>query len=200
MVRDGIYYGIGFTISGALLWFLFNPYWALPCFLLAASCMYFFRDPDRQIPEGPVAVSPGDGKVVQIRPLDNGGSRVSVFLNIFDVHVNRIPVDGVVTGSEYRRGKFNMANLEDASAENEQNSLTIDSAGSQVTVVQIAGLIARRIVCDKKIGDIVDKGQRYGLIKFGSRMDVFLGPEWKLTVQLGDRVKGGSSILARRTD
>ena len=92
MVRDGIYYGIGFTITGALLWFLFNPYWALPCFLLAAFCMYFFRDPDRQIPEGPVAVSPGDGKVVQIRPLENGGSRVSVFLNIFDVHVNRIPL------------------------------------------------------------------------------------------------------------
>ena len=200
MVRDGIYYGTGFTIAGALLWFLFTPYWGLPCFLVGAYCMYFFRDPDRQIPAGPVAVSPGDGKVVHIRTLDGGGHRISVFLNIFDVHVNRIPVGGVITGSEHRRGKFKMAFLEAASAKNERNSLTIDSAGSQVTVVQIAGLIARRIVCDKKIGDNVEKGQRYGLIKFGSRMDVFLGPEWQLSVQPGDRVKGGSSILARRAE
>ena len=200
MVRDGIYYGTGFTIAGGLLWFVFTPYWGLPCFLLAAFCMYFFRDPERRIPEGPVAVSPADGKVVHIRSLDNGGRQVSVFLNIFDVHVNRIPVGGVITESEYRRGKFKMAQLEDASAKNEQNSLTIDSKGSQVTVIQIAGLIARRIVCDKKIGDHVKKGQRYGLIKFGSRTDVFLGPEWQLTVQLGDRVKGGSSILARRAE
>ena len=147
-----------------------------------------------------MAVSAADGKVVQIHPLDDGGHRVSVFLNIFDVHVNRIPVGGVVTGSEHRQGQFKMAHLEDASAANEQNSLTIDSNGSQVTVIQIAGLIARRIVCDKKIGDNVEKGQRYGLIKFGSRTDVFLGPEWQLTVQLGDRVKGGSSILARRAE
>ena len=200
MVRDGIYYGFGFTFAGGLLWFLFSLYWGLPCILLAAFCMYFFRNPDRQIPEGPVAVSAGDGKVVHIRSLDNGGHRVSVFLNIFDVHVNRIPVGGVVTGSEYRPGKFKMANVEDASAANEQNSLTIDSAGSRVTVVQIAGLIARRIVCDTKIGDNVEKGQRYGLIKFGSRMDVFLGPEWDLMVKLGDRVTGGSSILARRAE
>ncbi len=200
MVRDGIYYGTGFTIAGVLLWFIFTPYWGLPCFLLAAFCLYFFRDPERQIPEGPVAVSAADGKVVQIHPLDDGGHRVSVFLNIFDVHVNRIPVGGVVTGSEHRQGKFKMAYLEDASAANEQNRLTIDSEGSQVTVTQIAGLIARRIVCDKKIGDNVEKGQRYGLIKFGSRTDVFLGPEWQLTVQLGDRVKGGSSILARRAE
>jgi len=200
MVRDGIYYGIWFTFAGAALWFVFNLYWALPCFLVGAFCMYFFRDPERQIPEGPVAVSPGDGKVVDIRPLDNGGHRISVFLNIFNVHVNRIPAGGVVTASEYRHGKFKMANLEDASAENEQNSLTINSAGSEVIVTQIAGLIARRIVCDTKIGDNVEKGQRYGLIKFGSRMDVCLGPEWQLTVQLGDKVKGGSSIVARRAE
>ena len=200
MIRDGIYYGIGFTIAGGLLWFIFSPYWGLPCFLLAAFCLYFFRDPERQIPEGPVAVSAADGKVVHIHPLADGGHRVSVFLNIFDVHVNRIPVGGVVTGSEHRLGEFKMAHLEAASAKNELHSLTIDSEGSQVTVIQIAGLIARRIVCDKKIGDHVEKGQRYGLIKFGSRTDVFLGPEWRLTVQLGDRVKGGSSILARRAE
>ena len=200
MVRDGIYYGIGFTSAGTVLSLVFSPYWGLPCFVLGAFCMYFFRDPERQIPTGPLAVSPADGKVVHIRPLDNGGHRVSVFLNIFDVHVNRIPVGGVITAGGYRRGKFKMAHLEDASAENEQNSLTIDSDGSAVTVIQIAGLIARRIVCDKKIGDAVEKGQRYGLIKFGSRMDVFLGPEWELSVQRGDRVKGGSSVLARRAE
>ena len=200
MVRDGIYYGIGFTSAAALLSLVFSPYWGLPCFVLGAFCIYFFRDPERQIPAGPVAVSPADGRVVHIRLLDNGGHRVSVFLNIFDVHVNRIPVGGVITAGGYQRGKFKMAHLEDASAENERNSLTIDSDGSEVTVIQIAGLIARRIVCDKKIGDAVEKGQRYGLIKFGSRTDVFLGPEWELSVQRGDRVKGGSSILARRAE
>jgi phosphatidylserine decarboxylase len=162
--------------------------------------MYFFRDPDRVIPDGDVAVSPADGKVCHLRPTESGGVRISIFLNIFNVHVNRVPVAGRITQIEYRSGRFQMAHKETASDENEQNTLTIDPAdrrSSPVTVKQISGLIARRIVCYKKIGDSVAKGERFGLIKFGSRTDLSLGPEWEVTVRVGDKVAGGRSVLAR---
>jgi phosphatidylserine decarboxylase len=126
--------------------------------------------------------------------------RISIFLNIFDVHVNRCPVAGRITAIEYKSGAYLMAHKELASDENEQNTLTIEpsSAGrNPVVVKQIAGLIARRIVCYKKIGEHVTKGERFGLIKFGSRTDIFLGPEWETTVKVGERVAGGSSVLAR---
>jgi len=119
---------------------------------------------------------------------------------VFDVHVNRVPVGGVITDVHYSRGKFLVASREQASAENEQNTLTIEDGTSRVVFKQIAGLIARRIVCRKKVGDRVEKGERFGLIKFGSRMDVVLGPEWELVVRQGERVKAGSSILARRLE
>ena len=125
-----------------------------------------------------------------------GGKRVSIFLNIFNVHVNRAPVGGRITDISYQPGRFLMAHREEASENNEQNTLTIDSGGAQVVTRQIAGLIARRIVCRKRAGDEVTKGERFGLIKFGSRVDVFLGPEWELAVQPGDKVRGGSSVLA----
>ena len=200
MVRDGIHYGVGLSVSGFLISIFLSVSWGLPFFLLAAFCLYFFRDPEREIPRGAVAVSPADGKVVSLQPSEDGGRRVSVFLNIFDVHVNRIPVSGRITALEYRPGKFHLANRESASLENEQTSLTIDSESATVVVKQIAGLLARRIVCHKSKGDIVEKGERFGLIKFGSRVDILLGPEWDLSVRLGERVKGGSSILARRRD
>jgi phosphatidylserine decarboxylase len=179
-----------------LLSVIFGGLWGLPFFATAAFCVYFFRDPERAIPDGPVAVSPADGKVVHVRALGGGQHRVSIFLNIFNVHVNRVPVSGKVTAVEYQPGKFKMAHLEDASTENEQNTVTIDGPAGAVTVRQIAGLIARRIVCDKRAGDTVDKGERFGLIKFGSRVDIFFGPEWELAVRPGDKVKGGSSVLA----
>ena len=163
-------------------------------------CLYFFRDPERPIPAGPVAVSPADGTVVEIRPAEGGAQRVSIFLNVFDVHVNRCPVGGVITGIRYAPGKFKVASLEQASAENEQNTLVVDDGRSRVVFKQIAGLIARRIVCTKKVGDRVQTGERFGLIKFGSRMDVILGSEWELAVTRGQRVKAGSSILARRSE
>lgn len=200
MVKDGIYYGVGLTLAGLLVSSLLHPAAGPPFFALAAFCMWFFRDPPRDIPEGPVAVSPADGKVVHIRPLPDGGARLSIFLNIFDVHVNRVPVAGVVRAIQYQRGSFAMAHREIASERNEQNTLTIEPderRGSQVVIKQIAGLVARRIVCYKNEGDHVDKGERFGLMKFGSRMDVFLGPEWTLEVSRGDRVAGGSSVLAR---
>jgi phosphatidylserine decarboxylase len=202
MVIDGIYYALAFSAGGALLWNLIHPAFAAPLFLLALFCLYFFRDPDRTIPEGPVAVSPADGKVVGIIGDGAEYTRISIFLNIFDVHVNRAPIAGKITNVEYTKGQFLVASREIASSQNERNTLTIagDVAGEATCVrfAQIAGLIARRIVCYKKPGDAVAKGDRVGLIKFGSRVDVFLGPEWDIKVRTGERVAGGSSILAQR--
>ncbi len=204
MVKDGIYYGIAFSAAGALIGYLLHPAFAAPLFLAALFCLYFFRDPDRTIPDGAVAVSPADGKVVGIVG-DGGGAectRISIFLNIFDVHVNRAPIAGRISNVEYTQGRFLVASREVASSQNERNTVTIagTTAGDATSVrfAQIAGLIARRIVFYKKLGDTVAKGERVGLIKFGSRVDVFLGPEWEIKVRPGERVSGGSSILARR--
>jgi phosphatidylserine decarboxylase len=197
MVKDGIYYAIGLSAAGALLWILLNPAFAAPLFLLALFCLYFFRDPDRAIPDGPVAVSPADGKVVGIIGDGAECTRISIFLNIFDVHVNRAPIAGRIANVEYTKGQFLVASRELASAQNERNTITI-AGDANVRFAQIAGLIARRIVFYKKLGDTVAKGERVGLIKFGSRVDIFLGPEWDIKVRPGQRVAGGSSIIAQR--
>jgi phosphatidylserine decarboxylase len=197
MVIDGIYYALALSAGGAAVWYLSRPAYGVPLFLLAAFCLYFFRDPERNIPDGPVAVSPADGKVVAIRTNDPA-ARISIFLNIFDVHVNRAPIAGTITNVEYKKGEFLVASREVASSQNERNTVTIEGDGTRVGFAQIAGLIARRIVFNKKPGDQVAKGERVGLIKFGSRVDVFLGPEWEITVKPGEHVSGGSSILARR--
>ncbi len=199
MVVTGIYYAFGLVAGGLIVSYLTKPAYGLPFYVLAAFCLYFFRDPDRAIPPGPVAVSPADGKVVAVKP-EGEGARVSVFLNIFDVHVNRAPIGGVVRSVEYRPGKFLVASREEASAQNEMNIITIDGEDTTVVFKQIAGLVARRVVCDKKPGDRVEKGERIGLIKFGSRVDVHFGPEWEVLVREGERVKAGSSILAKRKD
>lgn len=197
MIADGIWYGLGLTAAGLLVAFLAGIGFAVPLFILAAFCLYFFRDPDRPVPSGPVAVSPADGKVVLIRDVD-GQSRVSIFLNIFDVHVNRSPITGTVTRVQYHKGQFLVASKEGASADNERNTITVQTEnGVVVSFSQIAGLIARRIVCWKRAGDRVQTGERVGLIKFGSRVDVYFGPEWELMVQPGMRVSAGSSVLAR---
>lgn len=198
MVLDGIYYAVALSLGGALVSYLTRPIFALPLFIVAAFCLYFFRDPNREIPPGAVAVSPADGKVVSIKRDNPESTRISIFLNIFDVHVNRSPVAGKITKVQYQTGKFLVASKELASSQNEQNTVTVDSDGSQVVFAQIAGLIARRIVFDKKAGDMVQKGERIGLIKFGSRVDVFLGPEWNIVVKTGERVSAGSSVLAER--
>lgn len=199
MVVTGIYYAFGLVAGGLIVSYLTKPAYGVPFYVLAAFCLYFFRDPDRAIPSGPVAVSPADGKVVAVKP-EGDGARVSVFLNIFDVHVNRAPIGGVVRSVEYRPGKFLVASREEASAQNEMNIITIDGDDTTVVFKQIAGLVARRVVCDKKPGDRVEKGERIGLIKFGSRVDVHFGPEWEVLVREGERVKAGSSILAKRKD
>jgi phosphatidylserine decarboxylase len=198
MVRDGIYYAAALVAAGLGLTYVASWLVALPLFLLAAFCLYFFRDPNRTAPNGAVAVSPADGRVVSVKAVEPNSTRVSIFLNIFDVHVNRTPIAGRITDVEYQPGRFLVASREGASAENEQNVVTVEGDGTRVVFKQIAGLIARRIVCWKKTGDVVRAGERIGLIKFGSRVDVFFGPEWDVTVNVRERVSGGSSVIARR--
>src|SRR5208282_5791587 len=169
--------------------------------LLGLFVLYFFRDPDRDIPQDPDAVvSPADGRVMVVTPeqLDGRpGQRVSIFLSIFDVHVNRAPVSGTISALDYRRGSFHGALFERASTENEQNVIRMKTSRGELVFKQIAGLIARRILFWKERGDAVQIGDRVGMIRFGSRVDVWLPEEARITVRPGDTVRGGSSILAR---
>jgi len=176
--------------------YLLRPWAGIPFYVLAAFCLYFFRDPERVPPPGDVILAPADGKIVAIRELALRETRISIFLNIFDVHVNRTPIPGKVTALTYQKGKFLVASHEAASAENEQNTLVVENGQTRVVCRQIAGLIARRIVCYKKTGDALMRAERIGYIKFGSRVDILFGPEWKPAVKVGDRVTAGSSILA----
>jgi len=198
MVKDGIYYALAMGASAAALSGLMHPAAGTPLLAAGLFCLYFFRDPERASPSGPVAVSPADGRVVDIQAGPRGSQQVSIFLNVFDVHVNRCPIGGQITAICHTPGKFQIASRQQASRENEQNTLVVEDGRSRVVFKQIAGLVARRIVCHKKVGDRVEKGERFGLIKFGSRMDVELGPEWELAVRKGERVKAGVSVLARR--
>jgi phosphatidylserine decarboxylase len=197
IVPDGIYYACACVLVGITGSYLLN-YWAgLPFYILAAFCLYFFRDPDRVTPAGNLIVSPADGKVVAIKALNQTETRISIFLNVFNVHVNRTPVPGQIVDIVYQAGKFLVASHEAASSDNEQNTLTVEGPTGRVVCKQIAGLIARRIVCYKKTGDRVLPGERIGYIKFGSRMDVIFGPEYQPAVKVGDKVAAGTSILAR---
>ena len=200
IVIDGILYALGsLAAAGVTAWLTGEPLTAVPFFVFAVFCLYFFRDPERAIPGGPVAVSPADGKVMAVKSDSPGTTRVTIFLNIFDVHVNRSPVGGVIRDVHYRQGKFLVASREVASIENEQNIVTVEMAdGVSLVFKQIAGLIARRIVFRKQPGDRVAAGERIGLMKFGSRMDVLFGPEWRIIVEPGQRVAAGSDVIAER--
>jgi phosphatidylserine decarboxylase len=198
IVSDGINYATGLIAAAILLSIFVNAWVALPLYLLAAFCLYFFRDPERVPPPGEVMVAPADGKVVAIRATGPNETRVSIFLNIFNVHVNRTPIPGVITDVVYREGKFLVASHEAASADNEQNTLVVEGRGTRVVCRQIAGLIARRIICYKKPGDLLAAGERIGYIKFGSRVDVLYGPEWQTAVRVGDKVAAGTTVLAHR--
>jgi phosphatidylserine decarboxylase len=201
MVRDGYIYGLSFLAVAALLaWATGNWAWAIAPVLLAGFFLWFFRDPQREIPAAPgLIVSPGDGLVtetVTISTPDGPRQRISVFLNVFNVHVNRSPIGGVLRRVRYQKGKYLNA-MNPASADrNEQNAVTVEGDGFEVTFKQIAGLIARRIVFNMSEGDRVERGQRVGLIKFGSRVDVIVPAEATLRVKVGQKVKGGSSVLA----
>jgi phosphatidylserine decarboxylase len=163
--------------------------------LFAVFVAFFFRNPARQIPAGEhLIVSPADGKVVKVVTLPEGQA-ISIFLNILDVHVNRAPIRGELEQVEYRRGRFKAAYDERASRVNEQNILTIRGQRIRVVVKQIAGLIARRVVCWKRPGHFLERGEPFGLIRFGSRVDMILPDNVKVLVKVGDRVKGGSSVV-----
>ncbi len=198
MVRDGLYYGLGAAIAAVLLG-LINPWLALPPALLGAFFLWFFRDPERVIPDGAgVVVSPADGKVTSVGEFTDEGRKkqlISIFLNVFDVHVNRAPISGTITSLFYQKGKFGNAMSAGSSDANEQNIVTVNGDGQTVVFKQIAGLLARRIVFKPRTGDRLERGQRVGLIKFGSRVDVVLDQSVELRVKVGDRVAGGSSIL-----
>lgn len=200
MVRDGYFYAAPLIAAGLLLGWLTHPAWAIVPFLLAAFFLWFFRDPERRIPQGVGAiVSPGDGKVTEVAPVTVGNerlTRISIFLSVFNVHVNRAPVAGVVREVRYQRGKYLNA-MNAASAElNEQNVVIMEGDGQRVVFKQIAGLLARRIVFYPKVGDRLERGQRVGLIKFGSRVDVLMDSSARVQVKVGDQVKGGASVLA----
>ncbi len=200
MVRDGYFYGAGCILAAFVIaWLTAWPY-SVPLLLLAVFFLWFFRDPERQIPTLPGAVvSPGDGQVTDVSMVTSGETsrnRISIFLNVFNVHVNRSPIGGVIREVRYQRGKFLNAMSGHSAEENEQNIVSVEGEGRTVVFKQIAGLIARRIVFTLKVGDHVARGQRVGLIKFGSRVDVVLDGDAAIQVKIGDRVKGGATVLA----
>jgi phosphatidylserine decarboxylase len=205
MVRDGYIYGCSLlAVAAALKWFTGVLAWGIIPVLLAVFFLWFFRDPQRAIPAGNgIIVSPGDGHVTETASIitpEGPRQRISIFLSVFDVHVNRSPISGVLSQVRYRKGSFLNA-MNPASAErNERNIVTVRGqaadAGFEVTFKQIAGLLARRIVFRCKEGQTVERGQRVGLIKFGSRVDVLLPAPAQLQVKVGQRVRGGASVLA----
>jgi phosphatidylserine decarboxylase len=201
MVRDGYIYGLSLiVVAVALAWATGSWAWGIVPVLLAVFFLWFFRDPQRAIPTGAgLIVSPGDGLVTEtatIQTPEGPRQRISIFLSVFDVHVNRSPIGGVVSRVQYQKGQYLNA-MNPASAErNEQNVVTVRGEGFEVTFKQIAGLLARRIVCTVGEGATVGRGERVGLIKFGSRVDVVVPSEAALKVKVGERVKGGASVLA----
>lgn len=205
MVRDGYIYGLSLVaVAAVLVWATGAAGWASIPMMLALFFLWFFRDPQRLVPAGKgLIVSPGDGLVTETARIDTPTGprqRISIFLSVFDVHVNRSPISGVLRRVEYKKGLYLNA-MNPASAErNEQNVVTIHGDGFEVTFKQIAGLLARRIVFNFNEGDVVERGQRVGLIKFGSRVDVLIPAEAVIRVKVGERVKGGSSVLATMPD
>jgi phosphatidylserine decarboxylase len=204
MVRDGYIYGLSLlAVAIVLAWATGNWAWSIPPVLLAAFFLWFFRDPERTIPTDPgLIVSPGDGLVTETAVIDTPEGprqRISIFLSVFDVHVNRSPIAGVLSSVRYQKGKYLNAMNPVSADRNEQNVVIVRDTrgkGLEVAFKQIAGLLARRIVFNLREGDTVERGQRVGLIKFGSRVNVLLPAEAELRVKVGQRVKGGSSILA----
>ncbi len=187
--------GLG-VLGAALAWFL-GPWGALPSVVLALFVLFFFRDPERRPPAGEgLVLSPADGRVTSVER-DAQGARVTIFLSLFDCHINRAPVAGVVASTRHTPGRFRPAYDPRAGSENERNEVIIRAAGSVYGVTQVAGILARRIVCTKTTGDSVARGERIGLIRFGSRTDLRLPQGVDPLVAEGDRVRGGLTIVAR---
>lgn len=202
MVKDGYFYGLALAAVAGIVWALAGWPWALAPLLLAGFFLWFFRDPDRAIDQEPgLIVSPADGKVTEVARIvtpEGERLRVSIFLSVFDVHVNRSPVAGVVREVRYRKGEYLNAMNPESAVRNEQNLAVVEcDEGYQVTFVQIAGLLARRIVFTKRVGERLRRGERVGLIKFGSRTDLMLPGHAEVLVKVGDRVRGAASVVAR---
>jgi phosphatidylserine decarboxylase len=201
VVKEGYIFAAGPILLSALG---FAERWYIPgatLLLLGAFILYFFRDPHRAIPADPASVvSPADGRVIEVieEALGNRpGRRISIFLAIWNVHVNRSPLSGRIAKIEYRPGRFHMAMKKAASSENEMNIVHLETPRGEIVFKQIAGLIARRVVLWKKMGDQLERGERIGIVRFGSRMDLWLPLEAEIVVRIGDHVAGGSSVLAR---
>ncbi len=203
MVRDGYFYGLALIAVAVVVGLLTGAWgWAVLPLLPAAFFLWFFRDPERSIPQEPgLTVSPADGKVTEVARVstpDGERLRLSIFLSVFDVHVNRSPVAGILREVRYSKGEFLNAMNPACAQRNERNLVVVDcTEGYQVSFTQIAGLLARRIVFTKRPGDQLARGERVGLIKFGSRTDVLLPGHAEVLVKAGDRVRGGASVLAR---
>ena len=203
IAREGWAFILIGVLAAALAHWVFGAWWALPLWLLVIFMVQFFRDPPRQVPRDPKAVlSPADGRIVAVERsrdpyLERDAVKMSVFMNVFNVHSNRSPVDGEVRNAWYHLGKFFNAALSKSSLENERAALWIRTAGgADVTCVQIAGLIARRILCYARIGQRLSRGERFGFIRFGSRVDVYLPVGTRLIASVGDKVYATESILA----
>ena len=194
---------LAIAVVAAVIATAYSVVWAIPFWIIALFVLQFFRDPPREVPgDAKTVVSPADGRIVAVEKvrdpyLEREAIKISVFMNVFNVHSNRAPVDGEVKQVWYNAGSFLNAALDKASSENERNALWIRSgAGADVTCVQVAGLIARRILCYAKAGDTLARGQRYGFIRFGSRVDVYLPVNARIKASLGDKVSASSTILA----
>lgn len=202
LAREGWPFIASSVLLSVIVWALAGFWWSLPIWLLTIFVVQFFRDPARPIPRDPLAVlSPADGRIVAItHAFDPYAGRdalkISVFMNLFNAHSNRAPVDGALRDVQYFPGKFVNADLDKASEQNERNALVIDCDGRVVTAVQVAGLIARRILCYVKAGDALQRGQRFGFIRFGSRVDVYLPLDTQSRVSIGDKVYASSTVLA----
>jgi phosphatidylserine decarboxylase len=203
IAREGWPFLAASVAAAALVGWLAGGWWSAPVWLWVLFVLQFFRDPAREIPgNARTVVAPADGRIVAVEKaedpyLKRAATKVSVFMNVFNVHSNRAPVDGEVKQAWYDAGSFLNAELDKASVENERNALWLRSdAGPDVTCVQIAGLIARRILCYVKAGDRLKRGDRFGFIRFGSRVDLYLPPESRVRVELGQRVHAGSTIVA----
>ena len=202
LAREGWPFIAGSVIAAVLVWALAGFLWSLPVWIIAIFCIQFFRDPPRVVPAQPNAVlSPADGRIVKVEKVNDPYTQrdtllVSVFMNVFNVHSNRAPVDGTVERVDYQPGKFVNADLDKASTENERNAMVVKLANERITVVQVAGLIARRILCYVKPGDVLARGQRYGFIRFGSRVDVYLPLSARPKVAVGDVVYATRTVIA----
>jgi phosphatidylserine decarboxylase len=204
LAREGRWHIALAAVAALAVHYFAGPVWAAPFWIVLVFILQFFRDPFRQVPDAPDAViCPADGKVIALGEVEDPylkrpSKRVSVFMNVFNVHSNRSPVAGKIMERWYRQGKFVNAALDKASFDNERNALWIRTdQGQDVVVVQVAGLIARRILCYVQPGERIARGERYGFIRFGSRVDVYLPLEARFEVSLGDSMKGAADVIAR---